>query len=130
MTLNVATTPHRASIEWRMSAACRSAEPELFFPVSAGGRSAAETERAKAVCARCPVRRECLQFALATRQAYGIWGGMSEGERRTAHLQTALFRLITAYYGQPAAARWRVRRRIISLWKREHAVALSAPPCG
>jgi WhiB family transcriptional regulator, redox-sensing transcriptional regulator len=130
MTLNVATTPRRASIEWRVSAACRFAEPELFFPVSAAGRSAAETERAKSVCARCPVRRECLQFALATRQAYGVWGGMSEEERRTVHLRTALFRHITAYYGRSAAARQRARRRMISLWKREHAVARSAPPCG
>ncbi|MGH3169119.1 MAG: WhiB family transcriptional regulator [Trebonia sp.] len=89
MTLHVATTADRASTEWREAAACRSAEPELFFPVSAVGQSAAEAERAKAVCARCPVRRECLQFALATRQAYGIWGGMSERERRTAHLRTA-----------------------------------------
>lgn len=79
---------------WRELAACRSAEPDLFFPapaggqggVSAGGQSGVSTdgeaERAKAVCAECPVRRECLQFALATRQAYGIWGGMSEHERR------------------------------------------------
>jgi WhiB family transcriptional regulator, redox-sensing transcriptional regulator len=90
MTLNVATTPRRATIEWRVSAACRFVEPELFFPVSAVGRSVVETERAKSVCAHCPVRRECLQFALATHQAYGVWGGMSEEERRAAHLRTAL----------------------------------------
>jgi WhiB family redox-sensing transcriptional regulator len=45
----------------------------------------AQVERAKAVCKSCPVRRECLQFALATRQSDGIWGGMSERERRVAH---------------------------------------------
>jgi WhiB family transcriptional regulator, redox-sensing transcriptional regulator len=87
--LNVALTPRRASINWRESAACRSAEPELFFPVSSQGHSTTQTERAKAVCAGCPVRRECLQFALATRQSHGVWGGMSEGERRTVHLRTA-----------------------------------------
>lgn len=89
MTLNVAAPSRRARADWRKFAACRRAEPELFFPVSAAGQSTAETERAKAVCARCPVRRECLQFALATRQAYGVWGGMSEQERRTVHLRTA-----------------------------------------
>ncbi|HEV3382397.1 MAG TPA: WhiB family transcriptional regulator [Trebonia sp.] len=94
MTLNVATAQvatarGRAGTDWRESAACRSAEPELFFPASCEGQPTTETERAKAVCARCPVRRECLQFALATRQAYGVWGGMSEEERHTAHLRTA-----------------------------------------
>lgn len=91
MTAKVAFAPRWASTDWRESAACRSAEPELFFPVSSQGQSATETEHAKAVCAGCPVRRECLQFALATRQAYGVWGGMSESERRT-HLRTASLR--------------------------------------
>jgi WhiB family transcriptional regulator, redox-sensing transcriptional regulator len=50
--------------------------------VSAAGPSRERAEQAKAVCAVCPVRRECLQFALATRQAHGVWGGMSEHERR------------------------------------------------
>lgn len=71
---------------WRELAACRVAEPELFFPAASAGRPGgqAAAERAKAVCGACPVRRECLQFALATRQRYGIWGGMSEHERRVA----------------------------------------------
>lgn len=69
---------------WRESAACLSADPELFFPISPAGASADQAERAKAVCGRCRVRRECLQFALATRQAHGVWGGMSEQERGTA----------------------------------------------
>jgi WhiB family transcriptional regulator, redox-sensing transcriptional regulator len=68
--------------DWRESAACRSADPELFFPVSSAGPALDRTERAKAVCAACRVRRECLQFALATRQAHGVWGGMSEQERK------------------------------------------------
>ena len=62
---------------WRELAACRSAEPELFFPAEGA-------ERAKAVCGTCAVRRECLQFALATGQPYGVWGGMSAHERRVA----------------------------------------------
>ncbi len=71
---------HQAT--WWPRAACRSADPELFFPVSAEGPSAAQAARAKAVCARCDVRQECLAFALATRQPHGIWGGTSPEERQ------------------------------------------------
>ena len=71
--------------DWGSRAACRSADPELFFPVSETGLSTAEITRAKAVCARCEVRSECLAFALATRQTHGVWGGTSPGER--AHLR-------------------------------------------
>lgn len=68
--------------DWWRSAACREADPELFFPVSAHGPGAGEIARAKAVCAACLVRRECLQYALATRQLHGVWGGTTEDERR------------------------------------------------
>ena len=67
---------------WRESAACRDAETELFFPVSSVGPAVAETSRAKAICADCPVRQACLSYALATNQVYGIWGGYDEDERR------------------------------------------------
>jgi WhiB family redox-sensing transcriptional regulator len=66
---------------WRQVAACRFIEPELFFPLSTSGPALEEVAEAKAVCARCPVRRECLAFALTTRQAHGIWGGLTEQER-------------------------------------------------
>lgn len=66
---------------WRSLAACRSADPDLFFPISSSGPSAAQVAQAKAVCAGCPVRRECLAFALRTQQVYGIWGGLTEQER-------------------------------------------------
>ena len=68
---------------WRLSAACRSADPELFFPVSSIGKSLEQTVEAKAVCAPCLVRRQCLDFALRTRQAHGVWGGMTEEERNS-----------------------------------------------
>jgi len=71
---------HRAS--WRESAACRHADPELFFPIGSAGRALAEIRRAKTVCAGCPVRLPCLKFALATGQEFGIWGGYDENERR------------------------------------------------
>ena len=68
--------------DWWRSAACREADPELFFPVAARGPGADEIARAKAVCAACGVRRECLQYALATHQLHGVWGGTTEDERR------------------------------------------------
>jgi WhiB family redox-sensing transcriptional regulator len=68
--------------DWSQFAACRSADPELFFPVSALGSALRQVAEAKAVCSPCPVWQECLTFALATRQAHGVWGGMSEQGRR------------------------------------------------
>ncbi len=69
-------------LDWWRSAACRTADPEMFFPVSSVGPGHDEVARAKEVCASCLVRRQCLQFALATRQGHGVWGGTTEEERR------------------------------------------------
>ncbi len=66
---------------WK-SAACQDEDPELFFPVSAVGPGRQDIARAKAVCASCLVRRPCLQFAMATHQVHGVWGGTTEEERR------------------------------------------------
>lgn len=58
---------------WRRRAACRGEDPELFFPVgSAGPAALAQVTEAKKICNRCPVRRACLVFALATGQEFGI----------------------------------------------------------
>jgi WhiB family redox-sensing transcriptional regulator len=68
-------------MDWRFTAACWSCDPELFFPLSPHGVVAErQVTQAKAICARCPVRAKCLDFALSTRQAYGVWGGLSEQE--------------------------------------------------
>ena len=67
---------------WREQAACRHAAPELFFPAGTTGPAFAEIEAAKKVCAVCPVSSQCLEFALLTRQEFGIWGGTTEDERR------------------------------------------------
>ena len=75
---------------WRNRAACRTEDPDLFFPIGASGPALLQTEQAKAVCRRCPVREQCLQWALDTGQSIGVWGGTSETERR------ALKRRITA----------------------------------
>ncbi|MGH8908799.1 MAG: WhiB family transcriptional regulator [Egibacteraceae bacterium] len=67
---------------WRAKAACLDEDPELFFPAGSTGRAIEQAERAIAVCARCPVRSACLEWALDTGQDAGVWGGTSEDERR------------------------------------------------
>lgn len=62
---------------WTASALCAQTDPEVFYPEK--GES---TLPAKRVCARCPVRSECLEEALSRNERYGVWGGLSERERR------------------------------------------------
>jgi WhiB family redox-sensing transcriptional regulator len=68
--------------DWRKSAACRDTDPDLFFPVGTTGQAVVQIEAARAVCLACDVREQCLEFALATNQESGVWGGTSEEERR------------------------------------------------
>ncbi len=68
---------------WRDKAACRTEDPNLFFPVGSTGPDLLIIEQAKAVCRRCPVIGACQEWALETRQDSGIWGGLSEAERRS-----------------------------------------------
>ena len=65
---------------WRSDAACTGVDSEIFFPALEDDPEAAE--KAKAICAECPVREACLQYALATNQAAGVWGGLDAAERR------------------------------------------------
>ncbi|MES9525874.1 WhiB family transcriptional regulator [Streptomyces capoamus] len=67
---------------WRDHAACRQEDPDLFFPIGTTGPAQVQTQQAKAVCARCPVREQCLDWALDTSQSIGVWGGTTELERR------------------------------------------------
>ena len=69
--------------DWRLYAACRYCNPDLFFPAGTTGAAVEEIAAAKAVCTQCPVQSQCLRFALRTGQAYGIWGGTTEEERVT-----------------------------------------------
>ena len=69
-------------MEWVHLARCKDEDPELFFPVGTTGTSILQVELAKAVCRQCPVRAECLEWALATAQDSGVWGGLDEEERR------------------------------------------------
>jgi WhiB family transcriptional regulator, redox-sensing transcriptional regulator len=66
---------------WRSLAACQFADPDLFFPISSSGPSGSQVAQAKAICAGCPVRQQCLAFALRTHQVHGVWGGLTEQER-------------------------------------------------
>ena len=64
-------------LAWQAEALCAQTDPEAFFPEKGGS-----TREAKAVCQACQVREDCLEYALANDERFGIWGGMSERERR------------------------------------------------
>src|ERR1700726_4248255 len=68
--------------DWRKVAAGRNTEPDLFFPIGTPGPAIEQIEAAKRVCLSCGALEPCLEFALATNQESGIWGGTSEEERR------------------------------------------------
>ena len=67
---------------WQEQSACRSSDPEMFFPVGTTGQALDNIERAKTICATCAVQEECLDYALNTNQEAGVWGGYAEDERR------------------------------------------------
>jgi len=69
-------------VEWSNRAACLTAEPEVFFPVGSGGGALDEISAAKAICASCAVLNECRDYALSSRQPFGVWGGLDEEQRR------------------------------------------------
>ncbi|MEJ3652506.1 WhiB family transcriptional regulator [Actinomycetes bacterium KLBMP 9759] len=71
-------------MDWRHRASCRIENPELFFPVGTSGPALLQIAEAKTVCRRCTVTSECLTWALDSGQDAGIWGGLSEDERRIA----------------------------------------------
>lgn len=69
-------------MDWRADAACRDEDPELFFPLGDTGPALMQIQDAKAVCRSCSVVSDCLTWAMESGQDSGIWGGMSETERR------------------------------------------------
>jgi WhiB family redox-sensing transcriptional regulator len=69
-------------------AACLCEEPELFFPIGNSGPALTQIEEAKAVCNRCPVIDACLGFALENGMTAGVWGGLTEDERRALRRRT------------------------------------------
>jgi WhiB family redox-sensing transcriptional regulator len=70
-------------MDWRNDASCRDVDPDLFFPIGTTGIAIEQVDAAKSICASCVVREPCLEFALASNQDAGVWGGLTEDERRT-----------------------------------------------
>ncbi len=70
-------------MDWRSNAACVDEDPELFFPIGTTGPAVEQADAAKRICMQCHAREECLEFAIATNQDAGVWGGLTEDERRT-----------------------------------------------
>lgn len=74
--------------DWRVHAACRRHDPMLWYPdygsrgPGTAAKKAAQDAAAKAICDRCPVRRQCLQSAMERGERHGIWGGLNEDERK------------------------------------------------
>ena len=67
---------------WLHDARCIGEDPDLFFPAGTTSEVSIQIRAAKAVCAGCPVRRDCLEWSLVTCQDAGVWGGLDEEERR------------------------------------------------
>ena len=67
---------------WIERSSCIGEDPELFFPVGITGPAIEQATKAIAICNRCPVRAECLEWALDTCQDAGVWGGLDEEDRR------------------------------------------------
>lgn len=76
-----------ADYTWRTRAICRDTDPDLFFPVGTTGQALVQIARAKEVCGECPVKTDCLDYALETNQDSGIWGGLDEEQRRNIRRQ-------------------------------------------
>lgn len=69
-------------LDWRELAACAGHDPDLFFPAGETGPAAEQIRMAKNICAGCDVAEECLSYAIETNQVSGVWGGLTEDERR------------------------------------------------
>jgi WhiB family redox-sensing transcriptional regulator len=78
-----------ADYTWRSQAICRDTDPDLFFPIGTTGQALVQIDRAKEVCGVCPVKTDCLEYALETNQDSGIWGGLDEEQRRNIRRQAA-----------------------------------------
>ncbi|WP_200936693.1 WhiB family transcriptional regulator [Frigoribacterium sp. Leaf186] len=71
------TTDDENQLAWQVDSLCAQTDPEAFFPEKGGS-----TRDAKKICASCDVRAQCLEYALQNDERFGIWGGLSERERR------------------------------------------------
>lgn len=85
---------------WQDEANCLGVDPDLFFP-----ERGMDTREAKEVCRGCIVRESCLEYALSNGEKFGIWGGLSERERRRLRRQRALSENSSESYGSGASTR-------------------------
>jgi WhiB family redox-sensing transcriptional regulator len=67
---------------WREDAACRDADPDLFFPIGTTGNALSQLDEAKRICCRCSAQLQCLAWALENGVTDGVWGGATADERR------------------------------------------------
>ena len=81
--LGIPTMGSAEDAEWHDRALCAQTDPEAFFPEKGGS-----TREAKKICTGCDVRAECLTYALSNDERFGIWGGLSERERRKLKKRT------------------------------------------
>ena len=82
------------ALKWQDKSACLTEDPELFFPIGNGAPAQLQAEEAKQVCRGCPVRTECLAWALENGADHGVWGGLDEDERKKVLRKTARKRLL------------------------------------
>jgi WhiB family redox-sensing transcriptional regulator len=87
-------------VSWQQQAACRTEDPELFFPVGQSGPAQLQAQHAKSICARCRVKESCLSDALDAGDTSGVWGGTTEEERRAVRRRTGRRRSTTGPSGR------------------------------
>ncbi len=73
--------PDEGNTSWHTQAACTNADTNIFYPAQGSGHKK-DWAAAKAICANCPVKQPCLEYALATNQTDGLWGGRTPDQRR------------------------------------------------
>lgn len=95
----------KRATDWRDAAACREVDPDLFHPAGTTGPYALQIEEAKAVCARCPAVDACLQYALDNNIDSGIFGGLTEQERRSTRRAAQRRKISTEEVKERRAAR-------------------------
>lgn len=93
------TAVETEQLTWQRLANCLGVDPDLFFP-----ERGASTREAKAVCRACVVREDCLEYAIVNSEKFGIWGGLSERERRRIRRARALANSNVVHIRNPASA--------------------------
>ncbi len=119
----LAQVPLDSRWHWQEKGLCRSADPMLFFhPQNERGSSRARRDQsAKRVCASCPVRLECADYAIRAREPYGVWGGLSEDEREAIYR-----RLDSKHFAGPVGSGLRLAGDVVNRAISSNALGLGA----